>query len=116
MKSSLTHHGYVYTPKVVFNFHVLDQQFHCFGDWWSAFLSVLQFVICPVVFNGFLPSVQNGFRRHQGEISSCLWIADKHGSDEPFLLDGEGEFDILLLEVPFVFLILLPDQCNLRDY
>jgi hypothetical protein len=69
---------------------------------WSAFLSVIQFVISPVILNGSLPSVQNGFRRHQCGIFSCFWIADKHCSDKLFLLDGDWVLDLLLLEVPLV--------------
>ncbi len=102
-------------PEIVIYFHVLDQKFHCFGDWWSAFRFFLQFVISPVVFDGFLLSVQNGFRCHQCKISSSLGIADEHCMDKPFLLDGERMFDLFLLEIPFVFLIFLPDQSDFRD-
>jgi hypothetical protein len=35
--------------------------------------------------------------------------------DKPFHLDGEREFFILFIEVPFISLILLPDQSNFRD-
>jgi hypothetical protein len=32
--------------------------------------------------------------------------------DKPFLLDAERAFFILFIEVPFISLILLPDQSN----
>ena len=102
-------------PEIVIDFHVLDQNLHDFSNWWSAFLSVIRFVISPVILNSTLPSVQNGFRCHQCKISSCLWIADEHCADEPFLLDGKGMLNLLLPEVPFEFLILLPDQRDFWD-